>query len=439
MEKAAIGGGLRLCGRQTSVQQHGYHICPLYCKASHSALKAHSSWRIKALKKNAKTVALEYYQNYNEKRIDKVLELIDEGCEYQDLIYQEPFRGKEEISAYFDKIERLVPDDIKFVVEDITDGDGLKVGVRWHVELEGVAEFPFSRGVSFYEINEQGKIVFARDIVEPALKPGSAALKGITVVAPLVRRLGARADPSLVPWGAVGMGLFWASYIAIVLLSDVPPGNPAFQVDPKGLERILHESFNFFYVNMALSEMHLSVVPNIAEHPVDEGIFNLISAWSLMWWPLWMADPKGTSVDNKLGLWIGTMFVTNVFLPLYMVLRLIPEEIQSSKDNGDASSSLVVAAKPWYGALMGFLSLGVGLFSVFWICQGRPEFGGLPERWEFFKDQFTSDRIFWAFCVDAILYSVWQSWILKDVGAPAWQRRIPFLGLVGWLLTSDRG
>lgn len=46
-----------------------------------------------------------------------------------------------------------------------------------HVELEGGIEFPFSRGVSFYEINEQGKIVFARDIVEPAMKPGGAALK----------------------------------------------------------------------------------------------------------------------------------------------------------------------------------------------------------------------------------------------------------------------
>lgn len=32
------------------------------------------------------------------------------------------------------------------------------------------------------------QIVFARDIVEPSIKPGDAALKGISLVAPLVRR-----------------------------------------------------------------------------------------------------------------------------------------------------------------------------------------------------------------------------------------------------------
>ena len=37
-------------------------------------------------------------------------------------------------------------------------------------------EFPFSRGASFYEIDAQGRIMYGRDLVEPAVKPGSAAL-----------------------------------------------------------------------------------------------------------------------------------------------------------------------------------------------------------------------------------------------------------------------
>lgn len=45
-----------------------------------------------------------------------------------------------------------------------------------HVDLQG-NEFPFSRGVSFYEINDEGKIVGARDCVEPAFKPGASALQ----------------------------------------------------------------------------------------------------------------------------------------------------------------------------------------------------------------------------------------------------------------------
>lgn len=37
------------------------------------------------------------------------------------------------------------------------------------------------------QLNDQGQIIFARDIVEPAIKPGAASLGGISVVAPLVR------------------------------------------------------------------------------------------------------------------------------------------------------------------------------------------------------------------------------------------------------------
>ena len=45
-----------------------------------------------------------------------------------------------------------------------------------HCEIAG-SEFPFSRGVSFYEVNEDGLIVAGRDLVESATKPGSAALQ----------------------------------------------------------------------------------------------------------------------------------------------------------------------------------------------------------------------------------------------------------------------
>lgn len=79
----------------------------------------------------ARDVALAYYENYNDKNIEGVLELIAEDVVYEDLIYQEPFRGRDAVKAYFNKIEQLVPKDIKFVVEDITDGDPKRVGVRW--------------------------------------------------------------------------------------------------------------------------------------------------------------------------------------------------------------------------------------------------------------------------------------------------------------------
>lgn len=37
-------------------------------------------------------------------------------------------------------------------------------------------EFPYSRGLSFYEVNDEGKITSARDIPEPTIKPGDSAI-----------------------------------------------------------------------------------------------------------------------------------------------------------------------------------------------------------------------------------------------------------------------
>ena len=44
-----------------------------------------------------------------------------------------------------------------------------------HLELNGV-DFPYSRGLSFYEVNDEGKITSGRDIPEPTIKPGDSAI-----------------------------------------------------------------------------------------------------------------------------------------------------------------------------------------------------------------------------------------------------------------------
>ena len=400
---------------------------------------------------SARDVVTTYYEAYNEKDIDRVLSLFSEDIIYEDLIYQEPFRGKGEVAEYFEKIGQLVPKDIKFVVDDITEGSGDRCGVMWHVEIEsendGLVELPFSRGASFYRIDrETHKIVFARDLVEPSIKPGGLALQGITAVAPLIRTLGNKANPANIstPDGKnlVHAGLmygFSATYILVVLLSNIPPGSPLYHTDIADLERILHESFNFFYVNMCIDAVGLpTFVPNIAEHPVDEGIFNFINAWSLMFLPLLVSDPKGSSIPwkRKLQYWIGVMFLTNVFMPFYMSQRLIPD-LYTSSETSDESKPPESLQQNQSGSIgIGIVSCIVGCVSIGWIVCGRPEYS-VADRIAFFTSQFTHDRVFWAFCLDALLYSVWQYWILSDRKAPNWQKSIPFFGLVGWLLTSS--
>ena len=44
---------------------------------------------------------------------------------------QEPFVGRPAIAAYLAKVQSIVPADVRFCVEDITDGDPRRCGVRW--------------------------------------------------------------------------------------------------------------------------------------------------------------------------------------------------------------------------------------------------------------------------------------------------------------------
>jgi len=403
----------------------------------------------------ASQVVSAFYDAYNRRAIPELLELFDQDVVYHDMaVYDDPFVGKAELAAYFDKIERLVPGDIRFVVDDITGSDAKKVGVIWHVELEseneGFVSLPFSRGCSFYELNETGKIIYARDLVEPATKPGPAALGAISAIAPVVRKLGSKADPrnlrskdgkDLIK--AAALYAFAATYVLVVLFSPIPPGSPGIRVDPSDLERIFHESLNFFYVNIALSNIHLSPVPNVPENPVDEGVFNFISAWSLSFLPLMANDPKGTSIGFKAkrNLWIGVMFLTNFFAPWYMARRMVPDVYTTFQTAGGADetpASLKLGGSAT--KLIAATSLSVGLVSVYWIIAGRPEYGPLEDRVGFFLEMSSNNRVFSAFLLDGFLYSIWQHVLLRDLGAKGWLSRVPLFGLAFWLLeqrTSD--
>jgi len=39
---------------------------------------------------------------------------------------------------------------------------------------------------------------------------------------------------------------------------------------------------------------------------VNEALFNLVNVWSLMLWPLMLADKKGAKVKSKFGIYLGT-------------------------------------------------------------------------------------------------------------------------------------
>mmetsp|Transcript_10041 Transcript_10041/g.28819 ORF Transcript_10041/g.28819 Transcript_10041/m.28819 type:complete len:105 (+) Transcript_10041:130-444(+) len=101
-------------------------------------------------------------------------------------------------------------------MEDMTDGGAKTCGVAWHVELTNGTKIPFSRGASFYRVNNEGKILFGRDLVEALPKAGDAAFGVMKTVVPLLRTLGDRGaslSSPVIALPALGMWAFYASEI----------------------------------------------------------------------------------------------------------------------------------------------------------------------------------------------------------------------------------
>lgn len=134
-------------------------------------------------------------------------------------------------------------------------------------------------------------------------------------------------------------------------------------------------------------------------------------------------------------------FLTNVFMLPYMALRLAPDASEvnptsSSSGGGQPGQPDAAAAPglPAYAPLFGAVGATIGVVSLVWAVAARPEYGDLLERWEFFQTMFSSNRVFWAFCLDSGLYAVWQATLLGAAGAAGGYRWVPFAGLAAWLL-----
>ncbi|EOA35696.1 hypothetical protein CARUB_v10020924mg [Capsella rubella] len=134
---------------------------------------------------SASEVVSSFYAAINVHDLSSVTDLIAQNCVYEDLVFSSPFVGRKAILDFFGKFIESTSTDLQFVIDDISTEDSSAVGVSWHLEWKG-KNFPFSKGCSFYRlevIDGKRQIVYGRDCVEPAIKPGEtvlAAIKGVT-------------------------------------------------------------------------------------------------------------------------------------------------------------------------------------------------------------------------------------------------------------------
>ena len=117
----------------------------------------------------------------------------------------------------------------------------------------------------------------------------------------------------------------------------------------------------------------------------------------------------------------------------YLALR---EQLPGSRGttaDADANS----AKLPGYAPLIGITGAIIGIGSIVWALGVRPEYGGLAERWHFFVEQSLTNRVFFAFVLDAVFSTCWQA-LLMDKSARKAQRFVPFAGLVLFLLQGGQ-
>uniref|UniRef100_A0A0G4GCQ7 SnoaL-like domain-containing protein n=1 Tax=Chromera velia CCMP2878 TaxID=1169474 RepID=A0A0G4GCQ7_9ALVE len=502
---------------------------------------------------DAADVALLYFDSYNQKNMTKAASVLAKEAVYEDMVYPGAFTSQREFEEHLRRVERNTPAELKFNVDAISRGDEEFTGVAWHVEIDG-RPFPNARGASFYRCKrseEDGllRVVYGRDLVEPASKPGDSSLFVLGLVTKLIRifpDLLEKAEPpnylaeqfsreGRETWGVekrkelkkndnqdspqidglefrpsfltpafpnsyTVMCVLYAAYLGFVLFSEVAPGNAAWKTSPETLTSLLDQSLDFFFITpvlkgaldfVGLGGIFLSsLVPAPFVPPPTLAVFNFFNAWSLMHGSLIFSDLKAEGKTNKLGAFLGTFFLTNIFFIPFMVARESPVGSEAAEEECGASTEVCLkryledpqrlsekkGLRPSYAqeweegrgnsieaavrsvmvnsrsiGLVGGL-VGVVAFWWFFFAYGS-EFGSIGDRLAFEAGKLSSDRVEFAFGVDFFIYSIMQAGFVgadmdrrafeaerrgdvvewNRVDGLRWSRFLPFFGEAFWL------
>jgi ketosteroid isomerase-like protein len=79
--------------------------------------------------------ARRYFECLNTRDVPRLLDLVADDCVHHVLAYDSPVRGKPALRIFYINFLQNVPEDVRFVIEDVTEGSDLAVGIVWCVLL----------------------------------------------------------------------------------------------------------------------------------------------------------------------------------------------------------------------------------------------------------------------------------------------------------------
>lgn len=235
-------------------------------------------------------------------------------------------------------------------------------------------------------------------------------------------------------------------YIVWLFLLPFAPGDPVWAISSDTINSLVGLSLNFFFILPITNSVGIHVMEAPVLHPMSEGLFNFVVAWTFMFAPLLYTDIKNGRYKGSLDvLWGLQMFLTNTFLIPYMAIRLNEADVNDYPRKPTQLSTVMINGAPVVGLIGG----AVCAISILWALFGRMDgdFGSLSDRWNFLLKYLGSERLAYAFIWDVVLYMIFQPWLIGENLANVaenrvvfvnYSRYIPVVGLLAYLLCLKR-
>lgn len=110
-------------------------------------------------------------QGSDAKVVDESITFFAPNIRYEDFNYKEPFLGAKAVEEFLREFD--IPG-LTFVIQRVSDGSS-SACFTWEVDLGVGSETSRVQGLSFYELDSDGRIAYVRDIPAPAIKPAPLA------------------------------------------------------------------------------------------------------------------------------------------------------------------------------------------------------------------------------------------------------------------------